>query len=206
MSRTSVRAGALALLTFIGVACGSGATSSPSVPPATFNASSPSVPPATSNLSSPSVPPATFADYDTAICGGFTSLIRAYGNPDTNAPSVMRTALEEAVEAGDAAAAERASTAMLSELEAGRRLAATAARWQPGATTAASLDRLLLAFEAWTSAKLALMANPSAMDPQMAFEQAGGIEAWTATLQGMQATPVPPGATPTPCPASSGEI
>ena len=182
MTRTSVRAGALALLTLIGVACGSGATSSPSVPPATFN------------------------DYDAAICGAFTSLIRAYGNPDTDAPSVMRTALEEAVEAGDAAATERASTAMLSELEAGRRLAASAGRWQPGETTAASLDRLLLAFEAWTSAKLALVANPSAMDPQTAFEQAGGAEAWTATLQGMQQTPVPLDASPTPCRALSGEI
>ena len=118
----------------------------------------------------------------------------------------MRTALEEAVEAGDAAATERASTAMLSELEAGRRLAASAARWQPGATTAASLDRLLVAFEAWTSAKLALVANPSAMDPQTAFEQAGGAEAWTATLQGMQQTPLPPDASPTPCPAFSGEV
>ena len=118
----------------------------------------------------------------------------------------MRTALEEAVEAGDPAAAERASTAMLSELEAGRRLAATAARWQPGATAAASLDRLLSAFEAWTSAKRALVANPSAMDPQTAFEQAGGAEAWTATLQGYPANAGPPDANPTPCRAFSGEI
>ena len=85
---------------------------------------------------------------------------------------------------------------MLSELEAGRRLAATAARWQPGATTAASLDRLLLAFEAWTSAKLALVANPSAIDPQTAFEQAGGVEAWTATLQGVQDDAGPAGRQP----------
>jgi hypothetical protein len=184
MTHTSVRAGALVLLTFIAVACGSEAQPSPS----------------------PSAPPATFSDYDAAICGGFTSLIRAYGNPDTNAPSRMRTALEDAVAAGDAAAAEQASTAMLNELEAGRQFAATAARWQPGATTAASLDRLLLAFEAWTSAELALAANPSAMDPQKAFEQAGGVEAWTATLQGIQGTPVPPDASPTPCRAFSGEI
>ena len=67
MTRTSVRAGALALLTFIAAACGSGAAS-------------------------PSVPPATYSDYDAAICGGFTSLLRAYGNPDTIAPSAMRTA------------------------------------------------------------------------------------------------------------------
>jgi len=150
--------------------------------------------------------PATFGDYDAAFCGAFTSLIRAYGNPDTNAPSAMRKALEDSVAAGDRAAAEVASTAMLNELEAGRRLAATAARWQPGAATAASLDRLLLAFEAWTSAKFALVANPSAIDPQTAFERAGGVEAWTATLQGVGSTPVPPGASPAPCRAFSGQL
>ena len=182
MPRIAVRAGALALLTFIAVACASAA------PP------------------SPSAPPVTYSDYDAAICGGFTSLLRAYGNPDTNAPSAMRTAFEDAVAAGDPVAAQQASTAMLNELEAGRRLVATAARWEPGATTAASLDRLLLAFEAWTSATLALMANPSAIDPQLAFEQAGGVEAWTGTLQGVQTTPVPPGASPTPCRAFSGQL
>ena len=182
MPLIAVRAAALAVLAFLAVACASGAQPSPSVPPATYS------------------------DYDAAICGGFTSLLRAYGNPDTNGPSAMRTALEDAVAAGDAAAAEQAATAMLNELEAGRRLAATAARWEPGAMTAASLDRLLLAFEAWTSATLALMANPSAIDPQTAFEQAGGVEAWTGTLQGIQTTPVPPGASPKPCRAFTGQL
>jgi hypothetical protein len=95
---------------------------------------------------------------------------------------------------------------MINELEAGRRLAATAARWQPGATTAVSLDRLLLAYEAWTTAKLALASDPSAIDPQSAFERAGGVEAWKATLEGVGRTPVPPGASPTPCRAFSGQI
>jgi hypothetical protein len=182
MTRTSARAGVLALLTFFAVACGSAAQPSPSAPPATFS------------------------EYDTAICGAFTSLIRAYGNPDVNSQSVMRKALDDAVTARDVAAAGRASTVMLSELEAGRRFAASAARWQPGATTAASLDRLLLAFEAWTSARLALASNPSAIDPQTAFERAGGVEAWTATLEGVGTTPVPPGASPTPCRAFGGQL
>jgi len=190
MTHTSVRAGALALLTVIAVACGSGAPSSAPQ----------------SAKPSPSAPPATFSDYDAALCGAFTSMIRAYGNPDTNSASVMRKTLEDAIAAGDKAAAERASTAMLNELEAGRRLAATAARWQPGAATAVSLDRLLQAFEAWTSAKLALTANPSAIDPQQAFERAGGVEAWTTTLRGVGTTPVPSGASPLPCRAFSGEV
>jgi hypothetical protein len=95
---------------------------------------------------------------------------------------------------------------MHDELEAGRRFAATAARWQPGATTAASLDRLLLAFEAWTSAKVATATPSSAIDPQAAFQQAGGADAWTATIQGVGTTAVPAGASPTPCKAFSGQL
>lgn len=184
MTSTFVRAGTLALvlLTFIAVGCGPEAQSSPSTRPATFS------------------------DYDAAFCGAFTSLIRAYGNPDTNSPSVMRKALDDAVAAGDPAAAKRAADDMLEELEAGRRLAATAARWQPGATTAASIDRLLLATEAWTSAKLALATHQSAIDPQLAFERAGGVDAWTAMFQGVATTQVPPGASPTPCRAFTGQL
>jgi hypothetical protein len=188
LKHLSVRALAVALLTVIAVACGSSGQSASSEQP------------------SPSPQPASFSDYDAALCGAFTSLIRAYGNPDTNSQSVMRKALEDALTAGDPAAAQRASAAMLNELEAGRRLAASAARWQPGATTAVSLDRLLLAFEAWTSAKLALASDPSATDPQKAFEKAGGVEAWAATLNGVARTPVPSGASPTPCRAFTGQI
>jgi hypothetical protein len=118
----------------------------------------------------------------------------------------MRKALDDAVAAGDIAAAKRASAVMTDELEAGRRLAATAALWQPGAATAVSLDRLLLAFEAWTSAKLAIASDPSAIDPQKAFERAGGVEAWRATLDGVASTPVPSGVNPTPCRAFTGQI
>ena len=182
MTHASVRAGALALLTCIAVACGSGAAASPSAAPATF------------------------AEYDTAVCGAFTSLIRAYGNPDVNSQSAMRKVLDDAVAAGDVVAAERAGAAMVRELEAGRLFAATAARWQPGAATAVSLDRLLLAFEAWTSAKVGLVTHPSGIDPQKAFERAGGGEAWTATLDGVGRTPVPPGASPSPCRAFSGQL
>ena len=76
----------------------------------------------------------------------------------------MRKALDDSVAAGDRAAADVASTAMLNELEAGRRLAATAAQWQPGAATAGHLDRLLVAFEAWTSAKRDRASDPAALD------------------------------------------
>jgi len=169
-------------LTLIAVACGSG------------------------SQGSASLAAATFSDYDAAFCGAFTSLIRAYGNPDTNAPSVMRTALDDAVAAGDRVGAERASVAMLAELEAGRRLAATAARWQPGAATAGHLDRLLVAFEAWTAAKRDRASDPSAIDPQTAFEQAGGLEAWTATIQGVSTIPAPAGSSPAPCRAFTGQV
>jgi hypothetical protein len=66
--------------------------------------------------------------------------------------------------------------------------------------------RLLLAFAAWTSAKLAGLTDPSAIDPQTALEQAGGVAAWTGFLQGLGTVDVPPGESPAPCPAFSGEI
>jgi len=86
------------------------------------------------------------------------------------------------------------------------RLAATAARWQPGAATAGQLDRLLVAFEAWTSAKRDRASDPAALDPQTAFERAGGVDAWTATIQGVSTTPIPAGASPAPCRAFQGEV
>jgi hypothetical protein len=209
--RPIARAPSMRLLIAVVVAvlagCGGSAPSvglpSPDTVPSTGTTAMPASTDAQPSLSAS---PATYSDYDAAVCAAFTSLVRAYGNPDTDSPSVMRTALEDAVAANDPAAAERAAAAMLDELETGRRFAATAALWEPGASAAGSLDRLLLAFEAWTSAKLAGLTDPSAIDPQTAFEQAGGPEAWSGTLQGLMTVEVPPGASPGPCPAFSGEV
>jgi hypothetical protein len=51
----------------------------------------------------------------------------------------------------------------------------------------AQLDRVFAAFEAMTAAKLAgARGAADAIEPQQAFEQAGGVVAWFAMLEAMQ--------------------
>jgi hypothetical protein len=96
---------------------------------------------------------------------------------------------------------------LTAELETGRRHAAAAARWQPATGAMAQMDRLLVAFEAMTTAKRAVAARvPGAADPQKAFEQAGGVQAWTAVLSGVTTLPIPSGSMPAPCKAMSGSL
>jgi hypothetical protein len=70
----------------------------------------------------------------------------------------------------------------------------------------AHMDRLLVAFEAMTTAKRALAHTPGSADPQKAFEQAGGVQAWGGVVGGVGSMPVPSGASPKPCPAFSGQL
>lgn len=189
--RTS-RATLLALAIFLVAACGANPRTTP---------------PTTGPSAAPSQAPATYAEFSTALCASFTSLIRAVGNPDVNSPSIMSKALDDAVAAHDAAAADRAASAMLAELETGRQQSALAARWEPAAATMVQMDRLLVAFEALTKAKQAAASGAGATaDPQKAFEQAGGVQAWTAAIGGIQAMPVPSGASPIACKAFSGQV
>ena len=48
------------------------------------------------------------------------------------------------------------------------------------------MDRLLLAFEAMTMARLEEARGTPGADGQQALEQAGGLEAWVGTLQAIQ--------------------
>ena len=182
MKLRSVRAAVVALIVLSVAACGSSARSA-----------------------APSPAPATFDSFSADFCGAFTSLGRAVGNPDANTPSVLSKALDDAVAAGDAAGADRAAAAMMTELEAGRVQTAAAARWQPTAGIMAHMDRLLLAFEAMTTAKRANAHAPGSADPQQAFEQAGGREAWAGVVGGVGSMPVPSGVPPMTCKAFSGQ-
>jgi hypothetical protein len=186
MKLVPLRAAVAALIVLAVAACGSTASSAP-----------PSV--------TPSLAPATFDEFSTQFCGAFTSLTRAIGNPDANTPSVMSKALDDAVAAGDGPAADRAAAAMMSELESGRAQTAAAARWQPTAAIMAHLDRLLVAYEALTTAKVALAHTPGSPEPFKAFEQAGGREAWAGLVGGVGSMPVPSGASPMVCKAFSGQ-
>jgi hypothetical protein len=182
MRQRPLRAIAMVLIVLAGAACGTAAPSA-----------------------SPSPAAATFEEADAAVCAAFGSMLRAVGNPDTGAPSVLSKALDDAVAAGDVVAAERAAASITSELETGRQQAAAAGRWPSAGPSAVAMDTLLVAFEAVITAKRAAAAHtPGAVDPQTAFAQAGGVEAWTAMLQAISTMPVPAGATRKPCPAFSG--
>jgi hypothetical protein len=158
------------------------------------------------SLAAPSLAPPTYEAFSATMCSSFTSLFRAIGNPDANTPSVMSKALDDAVESGDAAAAEVAASAILAELEAARVQALEAARYQPAAATMAQLEKLILAYEAMTGAKKAVAAKlPGALDPAVAFTNAGGVTAWQGTVGGIGTLQIPAGASPQPCRAFSGQ-
>lgn len=184
MNIRAVRAATLALVVLSVAACASGASSA----------------------APPSAAPNTFAEFSTQFCGAFTSLFRAIGNPDANTPSVMSKVLDDAVKAGDGPAADRAAAPMMAELESARVQAAAAARWQPATATMVQMDRLIVAFEALTTAKQTLAHTPGSPEPFKAFEAAGGREAWAAVVDGVGSMALPSGASAQPCKAFSGEV
>jgi hypothetical protein len=185
MNLHALRAVALAVVVLAVAGCGAGSGASPSA--------------------SPSLAPMTFDEFSTQFCGAFTSLFRAIGNPDANTPSVMSKVLDDAVKAGDGPAADAAAAPMMAELESARVQAASAARWQPMAALMVHTDRLIVAFEALTTAKVTLAHTPGSPEPFKAFEQAGGREAWAAVVEGVGKMAVPSGASPQPCKAFSGQ-
>lgn len=132
----------------------------------------------------------SFEEYATSFCAAWDALFRAVGNPDTAMGSVLSNALDDAVVAGDGPEAGRLATEITAELETGRRHAAVAGGWPPAEPAMTQLDRLLVAFEAMIMAKAAAAAgSPGAVGPQAAFEQAGGVEAYFAMIEAMQARP-----------------
>ena len=128
------------------------------------------------------LPAATsFDGYAAHFCLAFDAMFKAVGNPDTASGSESSKALDSAVTAHDGLTADRLAAQITAELESGRREVAAAAGWAPAAPMMAQLDRVFVAFEAMTAAKAAkARGEPNAVDPQAAFEQAGGVEAWFA--------------------------
>jgi hypothetical protein len=137
-------------------------------------------------------------EYYVVACKAWDALDRAVGDPDTGEGSKLSRALDQAVEARDVASADRAAAGITAELASGRRQLKTAGTWGPRSKTVAQFDRVFVAFEAMTAAKrAAARGKPNAVDPQAAFEQAGGVEAWFAMFES-----IPPSemATGKPCP------
>jgi hypothetical protein len=130
----------------------------------------------------------SYEQYAVESCAAWDALFRAVGNPDTATGSDLSRALDEAVTAGDAASAERLATDIAKELRAGREHIAVASGWQPRAQVLAQMDRMFAAYEAMIAAKLAAARRePSAVPPQAAFEQAGGVEAYFAWIEAIRA-------------------
>ena len=126
----------------------------------------------------------SFAEYGVSFCSAWEALFRAVGNPDTAEGSVLSKALDAAVASHDGKAADRLAAEITTELESGRRDVARGGGWPPAAPMMKQLDRVFVAFEAMTAAKRAAANQvPGAVDPQVALEQAGGVEAWTAMFE-----------------------
>lgn len=176
MPRRVIRAAAVVLTALACVGC-AGAAPSLSAHPAT----APSV------STRPAI--ASYEDYHVEACQAWDALDRAVGNPDTGSGSRLSRALDQAVEAGDAASAERLAADIKAELASGRRHLEAAGTWAPRASTVAELDRVFEAFEAMIDAKRAAASGASdALDPQLAFEQAGGVDAWYAMFETVSAS------------------
>jgi hypothetical protein len=127
---------------------------------------------------------ASYEEYFVAACAAWDGLFRAVGNPDTGGGSDLSHALDAAVTSHDVPSAERAAAGIATELKAAREQVAVAAGWAPRSAMMAQLDRVLAAFEVGTAAKLAVAkGTPNAVDPQAAFEKAGGLEAWFAMIE-----------------------
>ncbi len=141
----------------------------------------------------------SFDEYAVGFCSAFEAMFRAVGNPDTAEGSELSKALDQAVAAHDGDTAARLGAEITGILETGRQHVVFARGWQPAAPTMTQLDRVLVAFEAMTAAKVAVAKQaPNAVDPQVAFEQSGGLEAWTTMFEAYAAigsarpTAVPP--------------
>jgi len=142
-----------------------------------------------SSSSSAEDPRATsFEEFADGLCSAFDSMFKAVGNPDSGGGSELSNQLETAAEARDVATAETLAGQITLELEAGRRFAAYAGGWTPGAPAAGHMDQFLAAYEAWTMAHVErARLGPDAADPQQAFEQTGGLTAWEGMFRAIQA-------------------
>lgn len=127
---------------------------------------------------------ASYDEYFVAACAAWDSLFLAVGNPDSGSDSDLSRSLDEAVAARDIASVDRLTAEVAKELKAGRDKVAVARGWQPRAEMMAQFDRVFVALEAGNAAKrAAARQDPTAVDPQKAFEQAGGTEAWFAMIE-----------------------
>lgn len=131
----------------------------------------------------------SYLEFREAFCSAFDGLFRAIGNPDAGSDSELMKQLEAAIAAGDRASVERVAREITATLEAARERARFAGGWAPASPIAAPMDRMLVAFETFVEAKRSAAdqgLEAAERAAQSAFEQAGGLEAWTNMLRAFQ--------------------
>jgi hypothetical protein len=127
------------------------------------------------------------------------------GNPDAGTASDLSKKLDAAVAAGDTAAADAAAAEIKTELEKGRAQADVAAGYPPIAPAMVAMGKLFVAYEAEIDAHRGDADHTRSPAPGVAFQAAGGDEAYFAMLDGISKLALPPGSpSPAPCPALSG--
>ena len=149
-----------------------------------------------------SLPPQarSHAEFGAAYCAAFDALFTAIGNPDTGSGSELSEALDAAMATRDLDTANRLAATITGHLERGRQNAWIARGWRSADPIMAQLDRVLVEFEAMVEAKRAAAAGaPGVLEPQMAFERAGGLTAWLAMMQAAGGLERPPGTAPITC-------
>ena len=146
-------------------------------------------PPSTAPL-----PPADAAEYAATLCTATDELFLAIGNPDAGVPSASWKAFEDAIEAGDVAALDRAGTTVLAHLDAARTANARGATFPPGTAANAELEALLVAVDTYVRAVLEARGDKAVAS---AAEAAAGPAwerhwpGWLSALQALGAAGVP---------------
>lgn len=157
-----------------------------------------------SGPASPAASPSSALTYDAfvvAACSAFDLMDQAIGNPETGAGSKLSVELDQAVEAKDGPAATRLAAAIATKLAAGRAQAAVAAGYPSARPMMIQLDRLLEALSVMAAAKRDVATGvPGAVEPQAAFENAGGVDAWRAMIEALRAIERPAGVSERECP------
>jgi hypothetical protein len=131
----------------------------------------------------------SYLEFREGFCSAFDDLFKAIGNPDAGTDSELMKRLDEAVTRGDLLAADLAARDITAKLESARARARFAGGWAPASAVVAPMDALFAAFEASTEAKRASAAagtDVAERAAQRAFEQAGGVDAWTNMFRSFQ--------------------
>jgi hypothetical protein len=145
-------------------------------------------------------------EFVTAACAAFDAMGAAIGNPDAGTGSELSKKLDDAVGSGDVATANRLADESIAKLEEGRRQLAIAGGWGPASAMAVAADRFFVASEVLVNGKRAGAAGHDLKAGQLAFEKAGGVEAWQGMITAAGSIQLPAGTSPKRCPNAAIQL